>query len=197
MANGADSDESPTRLGSWTNYFPHGEPIKQKMSIEYDAQAALGPQKTEMVPVGDGSQGNFYVEERWRKDDPNKPFVIFTDKTPKMQTFATGATRSSADGKNDYSGFLNPVVLREFGDYMRSHQVQADGALRSSRNWQKGITQQAYMESFMRHAMDLWLIHEGNPSLSPDDGHRITKREACCALMFNVMGYLLEELKAS
>lgn len=117
---------------------------------------------------------------------------------PKMQTFPSGATRSSAEGKPDYNGYLDPLVIREFGRYMLKHQIQADGQVRSSSNWKAGITKDAYMSSLWRHFEDLWLLHWGyGPVESPDaDKHLVTKLEACMAILFNVMGYALEELKA-
>ena len=44
------------------------------------------------------------------------------------------------------------------------------------------------MKSGFRHFMDWWMNHRGLDSGVPTD-------EALCALLFNVMGYLHEELK--
>lgn len=106
-----------------------------------------------------------------------------------MRTFDTGATRDSDENKPDYEGFLSPLVLARYGEYMMKHQVQADGSLRSSDNWQHGIPKDAYIKSAFRHFMDWWLEHDGYES-------REGLEEALCALMFNVMGYLHEELKS-
>lgn len=106
-----------------------------------------------------------------------------------MRNFETGATRNDDHDKFDYEGFLSPVVLEEFAKYMHSHRLQADGKLRDSDNWQKGIDQNSYMKSLFRHFMDLWMLHRG---ISRGE---VTKKEACTAIMFNVMGYLHEELK--
>ena len=46
-----------------------------------------------------------------------------------------------------------------------------------------------------RHFFDLWKIHHGEAAISPEDGHGIDAEEACCALMFNVQGYLHETMK--
>ena len=107
-----------------------------------------------------------------------------------MRTFDTGATRDSDENKPDYEGFLSPLVLVRYGEYMMKHQVQADGDLRSSDNWQHGIPKDAYIKSAFRHFMDWWLEHDGYES-------REGLEEALCALMFNVMGYLHEELKSA
>ena len=112
-----------------------------------------------------------------------------------MRTFETGATRNKEEGKNDYEGFLSPEVLEVFGDYMTSHRKQADGKLRDSDNWQKGIPREVYMKSLLRHTFDLWKIHRGIECKDKQDGHVITVKEACSAIMFNVMGYLFEVIR--
>src|SRR5580698_7792736 len=63
-----------------------------------------------------------------------------------FRTFETGATRNLDASKYDYEGFLSPLVMERFGQYMHKHRVQADGSLRDSDNWQKGIPLQAYMK---------------------------------------------------
>jgi hypothetical protein len=103
-----------------------------------------------------------------------------------MRKFDTGATRDTDEGKLDYEGFLSPLVLEAYAEYMQSNQIQADGDLRPSDNWQKGIPKDAYMKSGWRHFFDWWCCH------------RKIKAGvvAClCALLFNVMGYLHETLK--
>lgn len=105
-----------------------------------------------------------------------------------VRKFNTGATRDTDIGKNDYEGFLSPLVIKRFGDYMSKHRVQSDGTLRDSDNWQKGIPKDAYMKSGWRHFIDWWQEHRGYKS---KDGIE----EALCALMFNIMGYLHEYLK--
>lgn len=106
-----------------------------------------------------------------------------------MRTFSSGATRDSDEGKIDFEGFLSPEVLLEFGKYMHHHRKQADGKLRDSDNWQKGIDKDAYMKSLLRHTHDIWLHHRGKGHLA-----REPLNEALCACLFNVQGYLFEEL---
>lgn len=106
-----------------------------------------------------------------------------------MREFETGATRDTDDGKYDYEGFLSPLVLERFGEYMHKHRIQADGTLRDSDNWQKGIPFVAYMKSGWRHFMEWWTLHRSGEA----DTDEI--QEALCALMFNVQGYLHELLK--
>ena len=105
-----------------------------------------------------------------------------------IRKFDTGATRDTDMGKYDYEGFLSPLVLERFGEYMNKHRKQSDGSLRDSDNWQKGIPKTAYMKSAFRHFVDWWKEYRG---LYTKDGIE----EALCALMFNVMGYLHEYLK--
>jgi len=102
-----------------------------------------------------------------------------------MRKFNTGATRDSEDNKNDYEGFLSPLVIERFGDYMTKHRVQPDGNLRDSDNWQKGIPKDAYMKSMWRHFLSVWKGHRSGS----------VPQEELCALLFNVMGLLHEELK--
>lgn len=112
-----------------------------------------------------------------------------------IRTHTTGATRDNEEGKLDYEGFLSPQVLEEFAKYMNQHRVQADGALRDSDNWQKGMPREWYIKSLWRHFMDLWMIHRGISRIDPKDGHEITVKEAGCAIIFNVQGYMYTFLK--
>jgi hypothetical protein len=115
-----------------------------------------------------------------------------------MRQFATGATRDSDEGKNDYEGFLSPLVLEAYGDYMTEHRVQSDGSLRDSDNWQKGISTEAYAKSLIRHVFDFWKLHRGwkvKPELRGGTLQTPTKKTLLCAILFNTMGYLFELLK--
>jgi len=105
-----------------------------------------------------------------------------------VRTFDTGATRDSNTEKYDYEGFLSPLVEERFAQYMHKHRKQADGSLRDSDNWQRGIPLDAYMESMFRHFFDVWKEHRGFPT-------KEGLEEALCALKFNVNGYLHETLK--
>lgn len=105
-----------------------------------------------------------------------------------VRTFETGATRDTDDTKPDYEGYLSPLVIERYGEYMLKHQIQSDGTKRPGDNWQKGIPKEAYMKSGWRHFFDWWMEHRGLPS-------REGLEDALCALMFNTMGYLHEHLK--
>lgn len=110
-----------------------------------------------------------------------------------MRNFKTGATRDSEHHKNDYEGFLSPLVIESFGNYMDKHRIQKDGSLRASDNWQLGIPQDVYMKSMWRHFLDVWKIHRGHQV--EKDGHIWNLEEALNALLFNVMGMQHEELR--
>jgi hypothetical protein len=109
-----------------------------------------------------------------------------------MRSFDTGATRDTAEGKLDYEGFLSPAVLKQFAKYMNMNRLQSDGLLRDSDNWQKGIPQDEYMKSGYRHFYEWWAGHRYGDSPMID---RKPTMAALCGLLFNVMGYMHEELK--
>lgn len=104
-----------------------------------------------------------------------------------MREFKTGATRDTDEGKLDYEGFISPVVLERYAQYMHEHQVQADGKLRDSDNWQKGMPRKAYIKSLWRHFMDVWKIMRGYEV-------DVDIEDALCAMLFNVMGLMHEIL---
>ena len=107
-----------------------------------------------------------------------------------IRTFETGATRDTDQGKHDFQGYLSPLVLKRFGEYMTTHRVQPDGNVRASDNWKKGIPKREYLSSLLRHVVDLWLLHEGHPGINTQD-----IEEALCGALFNAQGYLHENLK--
>jgi hypothetical protein len=131
-----------------------------------------------------------------------------------MRQFNTGATRDTSKDKLDYEGFFNPIVLYRIAQYLHEHRTQADGTLRDSDNWQKGIPTNVYAKSGVRHGVDVWLIHRGFhvyrertkegevthvvrhvPYPLPESWKEVTLEDALCACIFNDMGYLYELLK--
>ena len=68
-----------------------------------------------------------------------------------MRKFDSGATRDIVEDKFDFEGFLSPLVLNRYAEYMNKHRKQSDGNLRDSDNWQKGIPMKVYMKSGFRH----------------------------------------------
>ncbi len=118
-----------------------------------------------------------------------------TNSDKKVREFKTGATRNLDNNKLDFEGFLSPVAIEAFANYMHSHRLQKDGTCRDSDNWQKGIPKEVYMKSLWRHFFDFWKMHRGLQAINPDTNKPFTKEELLCAIMFNVQGYLHEELK--
>ena len=106
-----------------------------------------------------------------------------------MRQFETGATRNDDYDQLDYEGFLSPLAIKRFGEYMHRHRVQADGTIRESDNWQKTMPLDSFIKSAWRHFHDWWMEHDGYQS-------RETMEDALCGLLFNTMGYLHEILKA-
>lgn len=105
-----------------------------------------------------------------------------------MRIFETGATRDDTQRKYDYEGFLSPLVLERYAEYMNFKRVQPDGQLRDGDNWQLGIPLKSYMQSAWRHFILWWKIYRGYHS-------KDLLEETLCALIFNTSGYLHEILK--
>jgi len=115
-----------------------------------------------------------------------------------MRKFETGATRDSDENKLDYEGFLHPAVLEAFSAYMHTHRKQADGSLRSSDNWQKGIPRDAYRKSLLRHVMTAWKLWRGwtvEPESIGGVMRAPTMLECLCGILFNTQGLILEDMK--
>lgn len=106
----------------------------------------------------------------------------------KDRYFDSGSYRDIDETKLDFEGFLNPLVLQEFGKYMQHHRKQSDGVMRDSDNWQLGIPKDVYMKSLIRHVHDMWMEHRGYES-------REGMKDAINGVIFNSMGYMLEILK--
>ncbi len=118
----------------------------------------------------------------WQHVDPESMRAV------PMRTFETGATRNDDRDRLDYEGFLCPQVLTRFAEYMHHHRIQADGSLRDSDNFQKGVPNDAYMKSLMRHIMEVWTIHRVG-------GSPVDYENALCASLFNIQGLLLNAVK--
>lgn len=141
------------------------------------------------------STDNSYFEEEKMKSKKQE----VSDRIPKIRNFSTGATRDSDDDKLDYEGFLSPLVLERYAQYMHAHRKQLNGNVthvRDSDNWQKGIPIAQYVKSLFRHFMDIWKINRGlGPIYDRKDGHVVLADEALCAIIFNASGHLHELLK--
>lgn len=110
--------------------------------------------------------------------------------------FESGATRDTDDDKLDYEGFLSPLVLQEFAEYMHGHRFMKDGTVRDSDNWQKGFPEGVAEKSLARHYMDLWIMHRlGATEYTRPNGEHVTKREALAGIFFNVQAIWLTEIQ--
>jgi Domain of unknown function (DUF4406) len=114
--------------------------------------------------------------------------------TKGVRQFATGATRNLSADKHDYDGFLSPHAIEVFGAYMHKHRLQANGEVRDSDNWQKGIPMNEYVKSSWRHFLHFWRLHRGYEARD-EKGSLVTMEDTIGALMFNVMGYCHEYVK--
>ena len=110
-----------------------------------------------------------------------------------QREFESGATRSSAQGRIDPEGFLSPLSLERYCQYLLKHQVQADGEIRESDNWQKGMPLSDYIKGMFRHFLHFWTRHRGWEPMDDKAGTDI--QEDLCAIIFNAQGYLHELLK--
>lgn len=110
--------------------------------------------------------------------------------TDTIRTFETGATRSPLGDKLQYEGYLNPLVIKRFGEYMKKHQTQSDGQQRAADNWQLGIPPDSLIDSAWRHFMDWWLHHRGYHDEAAED-----LQESLCALIFGAMAYLKADME--
>jgi len=99
--------------------------------------------------------------------------------------FDTGATRDSEEEKHDPEGFLSPLALNAFFDYMHRMRSRENGEIRDSDNWQLGMSKEVYMKSLVRHMFDVWNNHRGWPS------HE-TIEDGLCGIIFNAQGMLHE-----
>lgn len=113
------------------------------------------------------------------------------------RAFTTGATRDTDNGKLDYEGFISPLVTRAYAEYMhrcRTRNVPVGQALRASDNWQKGIPQDVYAKSLIRHVQEFWLIIDGFEARD-EKGQALSLEDVCMAIKFNVEGFMFEQLK--
>ncbi len=107
-----------------------------------------------------------------------------------MRVFDSGATRN-VEVDPDYHGFLSPLALHAYGEYMHRHRLQADGTMRDSDNWQKGIPNDAFVRSLVRHVHDVQLIHDGYGELARRDDRDPNPLLAhLSAALFNIQGLI-------
>lgn len=104
--------------------------------------------------------------------------------------FQGGAYRDTSEEKFEYDGFLHPLVVEKFAEYMHKHRLQSDGKLRDSDNWWTLFGENhkdVCMQSGFRHFMDWWKEHRGFESRDGID-------EALGGLIFNIQAYWLKTI---
>lgn len=116
------------------------------------------------------------------------------EKKNNVRVFETGATRSSSNNKPDYEGYMSPVVMAEYGKYMLKHQVQENGELRDSDNWQKGMPVDEYFKSGFRHWHKSWSKWRGY-KMTDEKGKQVELRDELMAMKFNIDGIIHELYK--
>ena len=118
--------------------------------------------------------------------------LIGLKKVPTNRTFGEGSGNRNSDlNKIDPEGYISPLVIKAFSEYMLKHQFLADGTKRESDNWQKLFGDdhlKVCMKSATRHFLDWWLAHRGEDS-------REGIEDALGGIIFNAMGYWHKLLK--
>lgn len=117
-----------------------------------------------------------------------------------VRQFATGATRSSDEGKIDYEGFISIPAWHSYGLYMNKHRLQPDGTLRDSNNWKKGMPltgDGSYIKALFRHVVELVGLMAGFTAERilrelPKATHDERLVDTACAVLFNAQGFLHE-----
>lgn len=110
-----------------------------------------------------------------------------------MRTFPGGATRNDDSLRDDPEGYLSPLAIDRYCEYMTKHRPQADGSIRDSDNWQKGMAPDSFMKGLLRHVLHAWTRHRGYEVRDPQAAANL--EEDLCAIIFNAQGYLHELVK--
>lgn len=106
--------------------------------------------------------------------------------TAVVRTFSTGANRDVDVNKLDYEGFINPLVWKQFAEYMHKNRFLRDGSMRDSDNWQKGMPLDVLLKSLTRHFMSVWTDKRSGLTPTLDD---------LCGILFNTQGLMLQILR--
>lgn len=101
------------------------------------------------------------------------------------------SSETSAEDKLHYLGYFSPHVLERIAEHMFENRFRQDGSVRPPDDWKSELTKEEFLESLLRHTVELWKIHEGELSDTPPLEDLET---TLCAIVFNSMGYLYHEL---
>ena len=157
------------------------EPVSEKMKRILDDRAEYRAQQDAEEPKFE-HDAPVPVESLL---DDQEYSVIAEEDEPAMLHFETGAMRNRKENELRYDGFLSPLALQMFARYMHKNRTTADGTIRDPDNWQKGMPDESYLDSLLRHVMDIWLIYRGYPEAA-----RESKFESLSGAFFNVQGLM-------
>lgn len=109
------------------------------------------------------------------------------------QVFETGAMRDLSEDKLDFEGCLTPELLTAYAEYMRTTGRMANGTLRNTNNWKKGMPIGGYMKSLWRHMVALHAAYLSDATQDEYGGEG--EFEAAMAMMFNIQGFVFERIR--
>lgn len=94
----------------------------------------------------------------------------------------TGMYREDKNDKINHLSYIDPLVVLRYGHYMK------EGELKHGRgNWKKGnYPKHEYLESLARH-LQLLLLESDHDITIEDTDH-------AAAIMFNIIGFMYEEI---
>lgn len=112
-----------------------------------------------------------------------------------MREFEGGATRN-VEVDPDYHGFFSPLAMHAYGEYMHAHRLQADGTMRDSDNWQRGMPTDVCVRSLVRHTHDVELMADGYHDLAREDPRDPNPwRAHLSAIIFNAQVLLHQSME--
>lgn len=103
--------------------------------------------------------------------------------TDKLTVFSTGAKRDVSENKEDYIESISWIALKRYADYMKSNENRYGRG-----NWLKGIPQESYERSLMRHLQKYLANKYNDGKFEPDVDH-------LAAALFNLQGLMHEQEK--
>lgn len=103
------------------------------------------------------------------------------EETKQVRSFDTGAIRDLEDGKEDYIETISWTAFRRYAQYMTECKKRY-----SEGNFKKGIPEEAYRRSALRHISKYLINTQEGGSLEPHIDH-------ISAAIFNLFGILHEE----
>lgn len=158
------------------------------MSIEKDK---IKTETTMGTKIDDGEDGCFISYS-----DLEKKIKLINNSAKalnvQIRKFESGGIRDLDKDKFDIEGFLNPLVLNRYFEYMHKHRNLPNDELRDSDNWQKLFGEKhtnVCIKSLLRHVFDLWLHHR-----EYNEKTKETLEDSICAIIFNANAYLLKVL---